>query len=342
MDWGLGHATRCIPVIKELQRQGVDVRIASSGSAGILLCNEFPGLHYLELPGYSPRYPEQGSMMLSLMKQLPKFINTIRKEHQAVVEWVAEHHIDAVISDNRYGCYSEKVKSVFITHQINVSLPEQWAMLASTANSFLHTYIRRFQDVWVPDQPGSGLTERFMSTRIEFNYIGWLSRFCPHQFHEKKYDVMAIASGPEPQRTLFESLLRQQLHQFPGRALVVAGKPGEVTRMTEGSMEIFSHLDGVAMAEAIGSSEVIISRSGYSTIMDLIAMGKKAAFVPTPQQPEQIGLAEVLMRNGIAFCLDQHNFVLTAAVKGALESKGLGSYEKQEGLLERQIKILVT
>ncbi len=342
MDWGLGHATRCIPVIKELHRQGADVRIASSGSAGILLRKEFSSIPYIELPGYHPTYSHQGSMMLALMKQLPKFMRTIRKEHQAVEAIVAEHHIDAVISDNRYGCYSKKVKSIFITHQVKVSLPEGWAMLTSTTNSLLQTYIRRFQAVWVPDQPGSGLTERFMSARIPFNHIGWLSRFNDGRLQEKRYDVMAIVSGPEPQRSVFESLLRNQLQFFPGKALLVTGKPGEVSRMTEGSVEIYSHLEAAAMADAIDSSAVIIARSGYSTIMDLIAMGKKAAFVPTPQQPEQAWLSEVLMQGGIAYCQDQHNFVLAAAVKGALASKGLGTFKKQEGLLETQIKILVS
>ncbi len=342
MDWGLGHATRCIPIIRELQRQGADVRMASSGSSGTLLRREFPSIPYIELPGYDPNYSLQGSMMLALMKQLPKFMRTIRKEHQAVETIVAEHHIDAVISDNRYGCYSKKAKSVFITHQVKVSLPAAWAMLDSTTNSLLHTCIRRFQEVWVPDQPDSGLTERFMSARIPFAYIGWLSRFDAGHVHEKKYDVMVIVSGPEPQRTVFESLVRQQLQHFPGKTLLVTGRPEEDSHVTEGLVEIVSHLPMAAMEEAVGSAEVIVARSGYSTIMDLIAMGKKAALVPTPQQPEQIWLAKVLMHSRIAFCQDQHNFVLAEAVKGALECKGLGEYRKQEGLLEERIKILMS
>ena len=215
-------------------------------------------------------------------------------------------------------------------------------MLASTTNSVLQTCIRRFQEIWVPDQPDSGLTEQFMSARIPFTYIGWLSRFDEAQGHVKKYDVMAIVSGPEPQRSMFESLVRDQLQRFPGRALLVTGNPVEMSRMKEGSVEILSHLRTPDMAEAMGSSEVIIARSGYSTIMDLIALGRKAAFVPTPQQPEQAWLAKVLMGGKIAFCQDQHNFVLATAMEGALAFKGLGTFRKQEGLLERQIKILMS
>lgn len=338
MDWGLGHATRCVPVVRELQRQGAEVFLASSGAAGKLLRQEFPALSYHELPGYNPRYPVKGSMVWSMVSQLPHFMHTIRMEHKEVEVLVKNLGINAVISDNRYGCYCEGLPTAFITHQMHVRLSAAWSWLEPLVNHRLQSFMRRFNHVWVPDQPASGLTQRFLSNNIPFDYVGWLSRFEPQPEVPTQYDVMAILSGPEPQRTVLESVLMKQLKKYSGRGLIVTGKPGENILSKEGSLEIVSHLPASRMEDEVRKAEVIIARSGYSTIMDLIVLGKKAALIPTPQQPEQMWLASVLQKEGIAFCPDQQNFVLEDAIQGARQSRGLGTYQKQEGLLEKQIK----
>ncbi len=280
----------------------------------------------------------KGSMAWSMATQLPHFMHTIRMEHKEVEVLVKNLRINAVISDNRYGCYCQGLPTAFITHQMHVRLPSAWSLLEPLVNRRLQSFIRRFNHVWVPDQPGSGLTQRFLSERIRFDYVGWLSRFEPQPEEPKQYDMMAILSGPEPQRTVLESVLMKQLKTYSGRALIVSGRPGENLIRKEGSLEIVSHLPASLMEGEMRKSEVIIARSGYSTIMDLIVLGKKAALIPTPQQPEQIWLASVLQREGIAFCQDQENFVLEDAIQGARQSRGLGTYHKQEGLLEKQIK----
>jgi len=342
MDWGLGHATRCVPVVRELQRQGSEVLLASSGSAGVLLKQEFPALSYHELPGYNPKYPRNGSMALSMALQLPHFIRTIRREHQEIEVLVKNLHIHALISDNRYGCYCQSIPTAFITHQIHVRMPIAWSWLEPLVNRRLQSFVRRFQYVWVPDQVDSGLTSRFLSSTIPFEHIGWLSRFEALPDQPAKYQVMAILSGPEPQRSVFESMMRKQFKTFVGRALMVTGQPGENILVKDGLLEIVSHLPASQMEDEVRKSEVIVARSGYSTIMDMIALGKKAALVPTPQQPEQQWLATVLHKEGIAFCQDQKNFVLEEAILGARASRGLGAYLKQEGLLAAQIKKLLS
>lgn len=340
LDWGLGHATRCIPVVKELRRQGAEVFLASSGDAGKLLQREFPELSYHELPGYRPAYANQGSMVISLAKQLRKFTHTIRLEHEEVEALVKNLRLDIVISDNRYGCFSSSVRSIFITHQLQVPMPGGWGFLRSWVNRPLRTYINKYDKVWVPDQPGSGLTSSFLSSEVPYSFIGWLSRFPSGQAAGEPVDVMIILSGPEPQRSKLEEMMQKQLLGFPGKTLLVRGKPMEGDEYREGNMEIVSHLPADQMEARVRSAGFIISRSGYSTVMDLIALEKRAVFIPTPQQPEQQWLAAFLKGRGIAFCMDQENFVLATALKELTSYSGLGTFKPIKGLLEKEISAL--
>ncbi len=337
LDWGLGHAARCIPVIKALQLHGAEVFLASSGSAGELLKQEFPRLSYHNLPGYQPRYHRRGSLAGALAFQVPHFLHTIRMEHEETEALVGSLRLDAIISDNRYGCYSDKVKSVILTHQSHVHLPGLWGFFDPFVNLRLHTYIKRYHQVWVPDQPGSGLSELFMDDRTPFAYVGWLSRFPIRQEEALPSQLMVILSGPEPQRMILEQLLRPQLISFPGTVTLVTGQPSELTRVKIGNLEVFNHLPTDEMERRIRGAEWVIARSGYSTIMDLIALGKKAVFIPTPGQPEQIALADFLMRNRIAFCCDQRNFVLGKALAEAGSYTGLGGLSQMSGLLDKEI-----
>lgn len=342
LDWGLGHATRCIPLVRELQRQGAMIFIASSGPPGVLLQKEFRNLTYAELPGYAPVYPMHYSMTVKMLSQLPKFIRVVRQEHDAVEKLVQKHEIDIVISDNRYGCYSARARCVFITHQINVMLPEGWALLGLLVNAICHRYIHHFGEVWVPDQEGSGLTTAFFSRLdVPVKFIGWLSRFDSRQSLSKKYDVVAIASGPEPQRSLFSDMCFDQLAKSGLKALLVSGELDKDFHRVEGMVEVINHLPALEMEEALRASDVIIARSGYSTIMDLIALGKKAIFVPTPQQPEQIFLGRHLMDEGIAFCVEQDQFVLESAMKKVDAYQGLSVFTIEQGVLEKEIKNLL-
>lgn len=340
LDWGLGHATRSIPVIRALQRHGADVMLASSGPAGKLLQQEFPELFYHELPSYSPHYPNTGSMMVTMFGQLAKFARVARQEHHVVEELVHKHSVEAVISDNRFGCYSSRVKSIFITHQLHVVLPSGWSFLSPIVNYFCHRYIRRYHEVWVPDQPGSGLTEPFTDLHVKSKFVGWLSRFQGGEPVEKKYDVAIVVSGPEPQRAIFVSIVLNQLRKLNLKALVVTGEPGNSVRRVEGHVQIVGHLGSSELEEALMASDAVVCRSGYSTIMDLIVLGKKAIFVPTPQQPEQLLLARHLHGKGIAFSVQQEQFVLDSAIKQGAGYQGLSVYRMDPGLLEKELLTL--
>lgn len=341
LDWGLGHATRSIPVIRELLRQGSEVHLASSGTAGSLLKLEFPALPYHELPGYRPRYSRNGLTMSSMLAQLPKFYQVVRNEHKTTEDIVQMFQLHAVVSDNRYGCYSDTVPSVLITHQERLRLMPGFGFLEGLVNGWLQNYYENFDEVWNPDQPGSGLTDRFISGKIPVRHIGWLSRFPTGAAPTGNLQIMAVVSGPEPQRSLFEQRLRAELRNRPERSLLVTGRPDKSDNSMDGNLEVVNHLNAEQMEARLRSADLVIARSGYSTVMDLIALGKRAAFVPTPLQPEQLFLAEHLMNSGIAFCQDQKNFDIQTILQRSGLYAGFGSWKKSSGLLESAINQLL-
>ncbi len=319
LDWGLGHATRCIPVIREFERHGCEVLIAGSGDALALLRRELPDHRFFSLPGYAPRYPSNGSMTLSMAKQVPHFISVIRREHRALESLVASESVDLVISDNRYGCWSRRVPSVLITHQSNVLMPKRFGLLQGVVRNAAARFINRFDRCWIPDFPagdslaGALISFGEFSFRTPTDFVGWLSRFeRGEQPPETSLDVLAILSGPEPQRSTFENALVPQLVSSSlafrlVRGLASDGEEPEDTR-------IVNVMTSADLQELIASAAIVVARSGYSTVMDMQALGKKAIFVPTPGQTEQEYIADSLMERGVAFSMRQRDLDLSLAL----------------------------
>jgi predicted glycosyltransferase len=344
LDWGLGHATRCIPIINELLKQGADVLIASSGKALHLLRQEFPQLTWFELPSYNVTYPAGIPFMLGLFRQLPMFIQAIRKEKEAVEQLVSQHEIDVVIADNRYGCRSSGAVNIFITHQLTIQMPTLLKWMQPIVNFYNQRSIKRFDQCWVPEKAANGLTGKLSSSlRIQPVFIGMLSRFQKSTTSlQKKYDLLVILSGPEPQRSIFEKMVCKQLEHFTGKACLVRGLPERVMDTAEVLIKnptrlVVNHLPAILLQETIEASDLVLSRSGYSTIMDLYHLQKKAIFVPTPGQTEQEYLADVLMRKGVAFSMPQRIFDLREAM---VQSASYTGFTKQQGhghLLEKAV-----
>ncbi len=312
INWGLGHATRDVPVIRELLKRGCTVTLASDGAALAFLKNEFPQLRFLELPGYRAEYSINGAMIfLKLALQTPKFARTIREEHKAIAQLAATEHFDLIVSDNRFGCWAPGVHCVMITHQLKILAPPLLSYLINRRNKNL---IRHFSEIWVPDVEESRLAGDMTAPNgFKVRYIGHLSRFEARPQVPVKYQVLALVSGPEPQRQMLEDLLRQQLTYGKYRALLVCGRP-DINVRREGLLTEVSHLSTPELADAVAASEVVISRSGYSTIMDLMVLGGKVIFIPTPGQPEQEFLAQELRKKKIAYSEDQEIFNMARAL----------------------------
>lgn len=311
LNWGLGHATRCIPIIWALEENGFNPIIASDGQALALLKKEFPHLLHLELPAFNIQYAEKGkNFKWKLLAQLPKMITAIRAEKKQVEKWISEYQLSGIISDNRLGVYSKSIPSVFITHQLKV-LTGTTSWLTTKIHEF---YIQKFNECWIPDTDGSpnlsGVLGHYYNGFKHLRYIGPLSRLHKRNL-PLKYDVMVILSGPEPQRTLLETKLISELQSYPKSVLFIKGVIGtEQKNWQENQIMFYNFMNSEQLEIAFNESDKIVCRSGYTTVMDLAHLGKKAFFIPTPGQYEQEYLARKYQKENLAPYCRQDKFVI--------------------------------
>lgn len=311
LNWGLGHATRCIPIIQELEKNGFNPIIASDGVALALLIKEFPNLTTIELPSYNIEYAKKGeNFKWKLIKNSPKTIYAILQEKQQIKKIVKEHQLAGIISDNRLGVHSKKVPSVFITHQLTVlSGKTTWI------SSKLHQhFISKFTECWIPDVneiPNlTGKLGHLKSTKLKLTYIGILSRLQKKEL-PIKYQLMVILSGPEPQRTFLEEKLITELEHYKDNVVFIKGKV-ESEQKTEQIKNItfYNFMQTEQLEQTFNESEIVLCRSGYTTVMDLAKLEKKAFFIPTPGQFEQEYLAKKYKKEGLVPSSRQEKFKL--------------------------------
>ncbi len=335
LNWGLGHAARCIPIIKLLIPNS-DLTLASDGAVALFLKSEFPQLKVLELPGYNIHY--KGNFVLSMGLQLPKIVNAIRREKQFLERLQQIEKFDIIISDNRYGCYHKECNNILITHQLRVKMPNQ--LMEVSVAKVLAQLVEKFDECWVPDFEGRINLSGTLSHGIEFRninvrYVGPLSRM--RSFDAKKaYDAIAVLSGPEPARTKFENILLQEMVRLDMKFLLVQGLPeNSLKKRTEQNVTIQNYLGSEALNKAIMQSEIVICRTGYSSLMDLMKMRKKAILVPTPGQTEQEYLAELI--KGKFYCVKQKELNLANAIQEVETKLGFSAFPSTEGILDEII-----
>lgn len=338
LDWGLGHATRSTVVIRALLAKGHEVEIASSGRALDFLKIEFPTLSVHELPGYNVRYSSKNSVVVPLAISSVRIAQTIKKERDLTEKLVVSRSIDAVISDNRYGCHSSRVPSALITHQLHPKLPGGLAFMGLLFNRFISGSIKAFDYCWIPDEEGNVFSgELSKSNTIPFRFIGILSRMT-NISHEKREGILAIVSGPEPQREIFEKMLTGPLETSGLRYQLVRGLPRDEKNATT---SVHDHLSTAMLNAAMGRAALVIARSGYSTIMDLAVTGGRAHFVPTPGQTEQEYLAMRLHEKGIAGYQQQQAFNLSEAISMSEKYSGFQPVSPSAHLLSKEIDIFL-
>lgn len=317
LDWGLGHATRVIPVIRELRRQECEPVLACAGPTAHLLSQEFPDAEMVLLDGYGIKYSKsRAGLPLKIITQIPKILSIIKKENQWLRDFVLKKKIDAVISDNRYGLYHESIPSIFITHQLLVKTAMgRWADLQLQRLNY--KYINRFTECWVPDAENSDeslageLSHPEKLPQVPVRHIGPLSRFGGGNGVASKDHLLIILSGPEPQRSVLENKLVSQIRFYDGKVSFVRGLPGHGSFIPSvGKIDFYNHLSSGELSELMNDASLVISRSGYSTVMDLAMMRKKSILIPTPGQSEQEYLAEHLSKMKFAFSAKQKDFSL--------------------------------
>lgn len=334
LDWGLGHATRCIPVIECLLTRGCKVSIAGNGQSLLLLKQEFPQLNFHQLESYKVEYSTSLPFMVKVFLQLPKFLRAIRKEHEQLENLISLQKIDAVVSDNRYGCWSHKVSTVLITHQINLIMPTSFKWLKGVLNFFNHRLIRRFDTCWIPDSDRERITSPLtVPGNLKVRFVGMLSRLKKIDVLSDEDLILGVISGPEPQRQILESLLVKQMSGQTRRCILVRGIPCGQQR-NNSRITFINHLSGKELGELIQKAGILITRSGYSTVMDLTRVEKKnVILIPTPGQTEQEYLAEELDKRKIALRQLQSEFDLNTAIGKVKKYKGFEDIDSETNLL---------
>ncbi len=328
LNWGLGHATRCMPIINELLERGCEVLIASDGRTLALLQAEYPQLKAIEIPGYQIHYQSgEGGFVKTMVGQIPKILHLIYKEHRKLQQIVTFYEVDAVISDNRFGCWSKKVPCVFMTHQLFIKMPTPLRFLEPSVKWANFGWIRQYDRCWVPDfadpsvSLSGDLAHQFTVDKERFRFIGPLSRLKTNHLIDttlpvSKLDILMVLSGPEPQRTLFEELLLKQAKEIDRQVLLVRGVTEKQEIRWKGDrICVINYLTATNLNAALLEAKVVIARAGYSTIMDLVALEKTAILVPTPEQTEQEYLAHSFQKRGLFFAVDQDNFNLKHALE---------------------------
>jgi len=321
LDWGLGHATRCVPIISDLLYNDCEVWLAGEGAQEKLLREEFPSLSFLPLKGYRIKYAKNG-LTGKILLQIPSILRSIKEENNWLKEQVSKFGFEAVVSDNRYGLYHDKIFSVFITHQLSIkSSLGKWS--EKILQQWNYKFINQFHECWVPDEKGENnfageLSHPVKMPSIPTKYIGSLSRFEKKDIDENKNHLLIILSGPEPQRTILENKVIDQIVNYPATVTIVRGLPGEKNIIpSTNTIHFYNHLSSEELNNEAMKAEFIISRSGYSTVMDIAALQKKSILIPTPGQTEQEYLAGYLMKNKFSFCVKQSNLSLLENIQEA-------------------------
>jgi UDP:flavonoid glycosyltransferase YjiC (YdhE family) len=292
LNWGLGHATRCIPLIERYIKDGAEVTLASDGEARSLLLAEFPLLECHELPGYGITYPKDGNAMVtSMASQIPRLTARVTQEKKWLDTFLVSNPQEMILSDSRYGLFSSKVRSVVLCHQTRIRSPR----MAGILNAVHARLLNRFDELWIPDDEQRTLSGELSSLvlKIPIKCIGALSRFDKGKVAALANPVIAVVSGPEPQRSMFEALLLPVLKDIPG-AILVRGVMSDDSDTIIDGMRVVGHVLREELELLVNGSELVICRSGYSSVMDLYALNKLAILIPTPGQTEQEYLAERL------------------------------------------------
>ena len=322
LDWGLGHTARCIPIIGHILRLGYVPVVACNQWQRSFIEATFSDIEYIHLDGYNITYSKWNRIAQSgLLSQLPRITNTIKKEQLWLRQHAMKTQIDGIISDNRYGLYLHGTPSVILTHQLQVQTG--MGLLPDRLVQKLHyNYLNHFSETWIPDMSGAnnmgGILSQPSQLPGHYRYIGLLSRFeeeAPLAGTEESdfsaQPLLILISGPEPQRGQLSHILWQQALAHAGAVVFVDGSasaivPGDVPP----HITYHKLLTGDDLKNLLAAASMVICRSGYSSLMDLVALGKRAILIPTPGQTEQEYLAKHLTERGIFYSVPQNKFDL--------------------------------
>ncbi len=303
LNWGLGHATRCVPLIRKEIAEGNEVIIGADGFPLKFLKKQFPQLTFVESKSYPIKYSKGNSMVWQIIRVMPFLFINGRGEYVWLRKFCKENKIDKVISDNRFGLWNKKVHSVYMTHQVMIKMPRAFKIFEPISYWVHKTIMKQYTECWIPDVEENGGFSGDLSHKYPLpkntKFIGVLSRFDTYKDMEQNdtYDNVVILSGVEPQRSIFEKRMTEEYKNKPEKTLMIIGKPDkEIQSEKIGQITKYTHLDDEQLVPHLKGCKTIVCRAGYSTVMDLETLGveHKAIYFPTPGQTEQEYLAVYL------------------------------------------------
>ncbi len=317
LSWGLGHASRCIPIVAALQDAGIQVIIGANGRSGKLLREHFPELPFIETPFKEITLHKWLPAWVSILVQAPSLLCMVKIEREFVSQITKAHNIDLIISDNRYGLHSPGIPSIIITHQLRIMHPHPFKGFEWLTEKYVNKLCEHFTEIWIPDFSGdtnlSGkLSHTTSSKKNRARFIGPLSRFSNIDVNTSviRNKIVVVISGPDPARQQFENTIKEKALKSGKAITIIGGRPDRAIAESVGLLTIYSHLNDEAFAREIKSAEYVIASGGYSTIMDMVSLGCCATIIPFKGQTEQKYLAATLHNNGqfLALSLNKLDF----------------------------------
>lgn len=350
LPWGLGHVTRCIPIALQLQQNRYSIYFALMKGHEEMVRKELPNASYIPFPGFKISYTKKKFLLLKLLLQLPMLVTAIIKEHLVIKKLVSRYKIDTIISDNRYGCYCRNTYNIFITHQLSPHL-SHFKFIRPLINHIIGILVKKFDQCWIPDDPMHNLSGILSQTSLkltDIQFVGIMSRFSI--IEPEIPDLLpvfcwiAVISGPEPQRSIFETIVFQNFKETHKTCLIIRGKPDELDKpIKTGNVWMISYLSSAMLKHLLLTTPFIVCRSGYSSIMDLMALKRPGLLVPTPGQTEQEYLGKYVSNKGYFTFQEQEKINLPEAEKTIeqMEKQKATGYVKIFDLssIDRSIKI---
>jgi UDP-N-acetylglucosamine:LPS N-acetylglucosamine transferase len=328
LDWGLGHASRLVPLIQHYQNKGHQILIGAEGKTAAFLIDIFPDIPQIHFPGYHIRYARRNTEWKLLM-QIPQLIKAIIREHFLLKKIVKKYDIEIVFSDNRFGLWHLHTKNYILSHQLQILYPDSWKLSGKIVNFMNRYFLNSFDQCLVPDTKNHQFSARLsQNNKIKNPYFtGPLSRFKAIKLEpveKKSEDLVFVLSGPEPQRSLFEELIIKQLEKNQLKAIIITGNPEENYPITvKKNITRVAHLPILSFAQTLQGAKVVFSRSGYSSLMDYAALHlKQVVLIPTPKQTEQEYLAKLFDQNQFCFHQTQDHFSIHEAVERVKNYRG--------------------
>lgn len=347
-SWGLGHATRSLPVIRRLIKEGHEITIISHDRALTLLKNELKeSAIFVDIPDYPLLVSENKQQFIAKsMVYWPLFIQRMESGLQQLTKLLKTTPCDRIISDGRYDMYSKSIPSFFISHQMRIMNPMRFEMFERGSETFNLFFFKRFKEILIPDYETDDLSGDLSHNlhkidEKKLHYVGVLSDFNKKRL-KKDIDYFISLSGPEPQRSILEEKILSQINDLSGNIVITLGKTEKKEQITNENIKTYSYLTKEERETLLNKTKLVISRSGYSTILDLSVIGTKALMIPTPGQVEQEYLAQYHKNKNSCHSINQDDIHLKKDIIIAEKTNGFSAKKSVENAVENVLQIIQT